>query len=53
MSARSAHKQQLWTTKYAPSKLSEICGNKSSVEKLDKWLTAWSVVTSSHTRLVR
>ncbi|ORY75974.1 replication factor RFC1 C terminal domain-domain-containing protein [Leucosporidium creatinivorum] len=37
----AAHKTQLWTVKYAPSKLSEICGNKGSVEKLERWLTAW------------
>ncbi|KAI5475697.1 chromosome transmission fidelity factor [Pseudohyphozyma bogoriensis] len=33
--------QQLWTVKYAPSKLTEICGNKGNVEKLSKWLEAW------------
>ncbi|KDE09469.1 hypothetical protein MVLG_00371 [Microbotryum lychnidis-dioicae p1A1 Lamole] len=32
---------QLWTVKYAPTKLSEVCGNKSTVEKLSKWLEAW------------
>ncbi|CED83681.1 dna replication factor large subunit [Phaffia rhodozyma] len=35
-------KSQLWTTKYAPSQLSQICGNKSNVEKLQTWLHAWS-----------
>ena len=33
---------QLWTTKYAPAQLSHICGNKSSVEKIQKWLKGWS-----------
>ncbi|SCV71538.1 BQ2448_3126 [Microbotryum intermedium] len=33
---------QLWTVKYAPTKLSEVCGNKSTVEKLSKWLQAWA-----------
>ncbi|KAG5437507.1 hypothetical protein PCANB_000935 [Pneumocystis canis] len=28
---------QLWTTKYAPQTFKEICGNKSLVEKLQKW----------------
>ncbi|KTW32453.1 replication factor C subunit 1 [Pneumocystis jirovecii RU7] len=32
---------QLWTTKYAPRTLKEICGNKSLVEKLQKWLHDW------------
>ncbi|KAJ8591861.1 DNA replication factor C, large subunit [Rhizopogon salebrosus TDB-379] len=29
---------QLWTTRYAPQSLKEICGNKSNVEKLQQWL---------------
>lgn len=29
---------QLWTVKYAPSKMLDICGNKGQVEKLQKWL---------------
>lgn len=32
---------QLWTVKYAPSSLQQICGNKSSVTKLKNWLTNW------------
>lgn len=32
---------QLWTTKYAPTKMSDICGNKGQVEKLQKWLQNW------------
>ncbi|GAA5969486.1 hypothetical protein JCM11641_008131 [Rhodosporidiobolus odoratus] len=35
------HLTQLWTTKYAPQKIAEICGNKGHVEKLRKWLEAW------------
>ncbi|GAA5897705.1 replication factor C subunit 1 [Sporobolomyces salmoneus] len=35
------HMTQLWTTKYAPRKLAEICGNKGAVEKLGKWLEIW------------
>ncbi|KAK4057026.1 DNA replication factor C complex subunit Rfc1 [Microbotryomycetes sp. JL221] len=34
-------KSQLWTVKYAPQKFAEICGNKSTVEKLSRWLEAW------------
>lgn len=29
---------RLWTTKYAPSTLNQICGNKATVEKLQRWL---------------
>lgn len=32
---------QLWTTKYAPTQLSHICGNKGNVEKIVKWLADW------------
>jgi replication factor C subunit 1 len=32
---------QLWTTKYAPTKIADICGNKGQVEKLQKWLKSW------------
>ncbi|EIW81766.1 DNA replication factor C, large subunit [Coniophora puteana RWD-64-598 SS2] len=31
----------LWTTKYAPQNLKEICGNKGQVEKLQQWLKDW------------
>lgn len=34
---------QLWTTRYAPQSVKEICGNKGQVEKLQKWLEAWCV----------
>ncbi|KAF7301137.1 Replication factor C subunit 1 [Mycena indigotica] len=33
---------QLWTTRYAPQSLKEICGNKGQVEKLQQWLKDWS-----------
>lgn len=29
---------RLWTVKYAPQQLTQICGNKGQVEKLQKWL---------------
>lgn len=32
---------QLWTTKYAPTTMSQICGNKGQVEKVQNWLKAW------------
>ncbi len=34
---------QLWTTRYAPTQLSHICGNKPTLEKLQTWLHDWSV----------
>ncbi|KAI9751600.1 MAG: Mitochondrial dicarboxylate transporter [Chaenotheca gracillima] len=32
---------QLWTSKYAPSAMNHICGNKGQVEKLQRWLREW------------
>lgn len=32
---------RLWTTKYAPTSLNMICGNKGAVEKLQAWLRDW------------
>ncbi|KAJ5671050.1 hypothetical protein N7507_000177 [Penicillium longicatenatum] len=32
---------QLWTTKYAPTSTSMICGNKAAVEKIQNWLRNW------------
>ncbi|KAI1344058.1 replication factor RFC1 C terminal domain-containing protein [Xylariaceae sp. FL0016] len=32
----------LWTTKYAPTQPSHICGNKTAVEKIQNWLRNWS-----------
>lgn len=32
---------RLWTTKYAPTQLNQICGNKTQVEKLARWLRAF------------
>ncbi|KAH8424722.1 replication factor C subunit 1 [Aspergillus melleus] len=31
----------LWTTKYAPTSMNMICGNKGTVEKLQVWLRNW------------
>ena len=34
---------QLWTEKYAPTTMKDIIGNKSLVEKLQRWLRDWFV----------
>lgn len=36
-------KTQLWTDRYAPRTLKEICGNKAQVERLQNWLNSWFV----------
>lgn len=33
--------QSLWTVKYAPTKLKDLCGNNGQIELLQEWLTAW------------
>ena len=32
---------RLWTVKYAPSGMTQICGNKGQCEKLQRWLREW------------
>ncbi|KAK3044480.1 hypothetical protein LTS18_001183, partial [Coniosporium uncinatum] len=32
---------QLWTVKYAPTQIAQICGNKAAVEKLQRWLRSF------------
>ncbi|CCF39974.1 replication factor RFC1 C terminal domain-containing protein [Colletotrichum higginsianum] len=32
---------QLWTSKYAPTQINHICGNKAQVEKIQAWLENW------------
>jgi replication factor C subunit 1 len=32
---------QLWTSKYAPTAMNQICGNKGQVEKIQNWLKGW------------
>ncbi|KAI9635850.1 purine nucleotide binding protein [Dioszegia hungarica] len=32
---------QLWTTRYAPQNVKEICGNKTQVDRILVWLEAW------------
>ncbi|KAG0699774.1 replication factor RFC1 C terminal domain-containing protein [Suillus ampliporus] len=41
-SSKTDVSNQLWTTRYAPQSLKEICGNKGNVEKLQQWLHDWS-----------
>lgn len=41
ISAASGVDDRLWTTKYAPTSLGMICGNKGAVEKLQEWLRNW------------
>ncbi|CEL59747.1 Replication factor C subunit 1 OS=Schizosaccharomyces pombe (strain 972 / ATCC 24843) GN=rfc1 PE=1 SV=1 [Rhizoctonia solani AG-1 IB] len=38
---------QLWTTKYAPQSLKDICGNKALVDKLQLWLHEWQASAKS------
>ncbi|KXH63177.1 replication factor RFC1 C terminal domain-containing protein [Colletotrichum nymphaeae SA-01] len=39
--APTAAPVQLWTSKYAPTALNHICGNKAQVEKIQAWLRNW------------
>lgn len=32
---------KLWTVKYAPTKISQLCGNKGVIAKLENWLLNW------------
>ena len=43
-------KSDLWTTKYDPMDLSEICGNKGQIEKLSNWLGDWQKSLKSRFR---
>ncbi|OQE81580.1 hypothetical protein PENNAL_c0040G00596 [Penicillium nalgiovense] len=40
-SPQPASSGDLWTTKYAPTSTSMICGNKGAVEKIQTWLRNW------------
>lgn len=33
--------EKLWTVKYAPQEVKQICGNKGQVQKITKWLNNW------------
>jgi len=43
-------KTQLWTVRYAPQSLKEVCGNKGQVEKLQQWLHDWYEFSRSFER---
>ncbi|ORX91282.1 DNA replication factor C, large subunit [Basidiobolus meristosporus CBS 931.73] len=32
---------QLWTDKYAPKELKDLCGNKTNIQRLTTWLREW------------
>lgn len=36
-----AEGDKLWTTKYAPNSLTQLCGNKGQINKLRVWLSNW------------
>ena len=38
---------RLWTDRYAPQTLKEICGNKGQIEKLQGWLGSWDASLKS------
>lgn len=40
-SSQPTSSSELWTTKYAPTSTTMICGNKAPVEKLQNWLRNW------------
>lgn len=31
----------LWTTKYRPVQVKDLCGNKAQIQKLTRWLENW------------
>ena len=33
---------KLWTSKYAPTDLRQLCGNKGAIQKLQNWLQSWN-----------
>lgn len=38
---RKHDEQQMWTVKYAPKQIKDVCGNKGIVEKVFRWLGDW------------
>jgi replication factor C subunit 1 len=40
-SSKPQSDNRLWTTKYAPTQMGMICGNKIQVERLQTWLRNW------------
>ena len=39
--AKTSNDDVLWTLKYSPSDISQLCGNKGQVQKLKTWLSNW------------
>lgn len=37
----SLESHELWTDKFAPTELSQLCGNKGPIQKLSDWLADW------------
>lgn len=35
------NEEKLWTVKYAPTNVTQLCGNKGQINKLRTWLTNW------------
>lgn len=33
--------EKLWTVKYAPTNIAQLCGNKGQIQKLKNWLENW------------
>ncbi|CUM66481.1 uncharacterized protein PRCAT00004146001 [Priceomyces carsonii] len=33
--------EKLWTVRYAPNSITQLCGNKGQVQKLQRWLENW------------
>lgn len=42
---------RLWTVKYAPTSMGQICGNKALVERLQNWLRAFPKNLRTHFKL--
>jgi replication factor C subunit 1 len=46
-STGSTVETQLWTEKYAPTVVKDVIGNKTLVDKLQRWLKAWQYLWES------
>ncbi|CDO93594.1 unnamed protein product [Kluyveromyces dobzhanskii CBS 2104] len=54
LSSRSTviDENKLWTTKYAPTDLKQLCGNKGAIQKLNSWLQTWDTKKKPDMRAV-
>ncbi|KAJ2735571.1 DNA replication factor C complex subunit Rfc1 [Coemansia sp. BCRC 34962] len=48
----SAQSNELWTEKYKPTKLKDLCGHKTSATDILKWLNIWARGSIPETRAV-